>query len=163
MTFINGRFLLEGLSFLLSFSCAKEEEKRPEIESQAGVETPSPIIGKLKFFLGEVKVFKGGSWKQVSLGTELANEDSILTGADSEVEISLEDGRTIKVKPNTREVLSNLTFSAEEKRLAKEVTSRIKRLAKGEKDTTGVPTATAGIRAVPPRDDTTKAKPNTGN
>lgn len=53
--------------------------------------------------------------KELSIGTEIAEGDELVSEADSEALLKLQDGTIVAVRPNTRMVFTKYTFSPDEK------------------------------------------------
>lgn len=135
-------------------SCGKKE-KTPQ--SQTPPATTSQLPAKaatLTFYVGDVKAFSGGTWTSARLGMELSGPDSLKVGKESEAELTLPGGGTVRVGPGARSTVAVLVAPKSQESaegLGKSLVTRAKTLSKGTGDEkAATPTATAGIRGVSP-------------
>jgi hypothetical protein len=152
-----------GAAILLAGSCGQRKQEEVAREQSPGKTEEAPAAGgRLAFYRGDVTVFRGGAWGEARLGTDLAASDSVRTGEESEAELALPGGRTVRVGPGETMQVSALAIRKTEadQKPADGVARRARTLSRGTGAAgAAAPTATAGIRGAPPRPesaDTTK-------
>ncbi|HEY6864121.1 MAG TPA: FecR domain-containing protein [Burkholderiales bacterium] len=75
--------------------------------SYSGPEQPGTVAGRVELIEGDVRVLDGNrNVRHPKLGDEIHAGESIVTGADGEVHLDMEDGGYMGVRPNT-----NLRFA----------------------------------------------------
>jgi hypothetical protein len=77
-----------------------------------------PVVGQVKNVAGSAVVVRDGEEMPVMPGLSLQESDSLRTGRDGSLGLTLRDGTRVSLGPNTRLHLANYAFAPAENRLA---------------------------------------------
>jgi hypothetical protein len=114
-----------------------------------------PVVGQVKNVTGSAVVVRGGEEMRVIPGLDLQESDSLRTGTDGSLGLTLRDGTRVSMGPDTRLHLASYAFAPAEKQLALSlrllrgtlayISGRIAKLAPAAV-TIETPTAIIGVR-----------------
>ncbi len=142
--------ILIWLLLLSALGCAQREPP----QSAAPPPAPREIVATVIFVKGQADLFFADAWQPVTLGQELAADDSLVLAEWAELEIRSHDGRTARLAGPWRNTVSgSLEQAAKAKSTAVGVAAaKIKKLeGSKQKFETKTPTAVAGVRGAPVR------------
>jgi hypothetical protein len=77
-----------------------------------------PAVGQIKNVTGSAMVVRNGQEVAVTRGLDLQESDSLRTGADGSLGLTLRDGTRVSVGPNTSLHLASYAFAPAENQLA---------------------------------------------
>jgi hypothetical protein len=77
-----------------------------------------PVVGQVKNVAGSAIVVRHGEEIPVILGLSLQESDSLRTGSDGSLGLTLRDGTRVSLGPDTRLHLASFSFAPAEHRLA---------------------------------------------
>lgn len=77
-----------------------------------------PVVGQVKNVTGSAVVVRGGQEVLVTRGLDLQESDSLRTGMDGSLGLTLRDGTRVSVGPNTSLHLATYAFAPAENQLA---------------------------------------------
>lgn len=124
---------------------AKPESRVPEAKPQVAKET----VAVVSFIRGEARVYRENVWSNLSLGQELAADDSLDVPSGVQVELRNKEQKVYKLSGPARGPVSTIIAQAaqSEPGAASQAISKIKKLeGRKQKFETRTPTAVAGIR-----------------
>jgi hypothetical protein len=78
----------------------------------------APAVGQVKNVAGSAVVLRSGQEIPVAAGLDLQESDSLRTGADGSLGLTLRDGTRVSVGPNTSLHLASYAFAPAENQLA---------------------------------------------
>ena len=77
-----------------------------------------PVVGQVKNVIGSAVVVRGGEEMPVIPGLDLQESDSLRTGTDGSLGLTLRDGTRVSLGPDTRLHLASYAFAPAENQLA---------------------------------------------
>lgn len=83
----------------------------------AGVATASDTIGYVKTVSGKASVVREGVERNLTVGTPLFEDDTIKTGKDSSLGVTMKDGTTLSAGPETEILLDQYAYAPQAQQL----------------------------------------------